>query len=319
MIDLTKKKILVTGAHGFLGSFVMEKLAERGVSRNNVFTPTRREIDLTKRENCYRAVKGQEIVIHLAAKVGGSKFNIEKPGESFYENLVMGVEMMEAARVAGAEKFVNIGTFCSYPDKPPIPIKEEYFWDGYPEDVNASYGIAKKMLLVQGNAYRGEYGFNSIYLIPTNIYGPRDNFEYESAHVIPAIVRRVLEAKADGKDRIVVWGSGKSKREFIYVEDVAEAIVLAVERYDKPDPINISTGTEISIGEVVETVRRSAGYDGDIQWDTSRPDKRLQCTLDVSRAEKEFGFKAKTSLEEGIKKTVDWYTEEMQKSVQDFY
>jgi len=309
--DLSKKKILVTGASGFLGSFVVDKLLKRGVPKENIFTPTHTELDLVKWQNCEKAVAGQEVVIHLAAKVGGSKLNLLKPGESFYENLMMGIQMMEAARVARVGKFVNIGSFTSYPKDPPNPIKEDYFWDGYPEETNAPYGMAKKMLLVQGDAYRKQYSFNSIYLIPTNIYGPRDDFEYSSSHVIPALVRRIFEAKTEGKDHVEVWGSGKSKREFIYVEDVAEAIVLATEKYDKPDPVNVSTGREVSIMEVVETIRRSTGFKGDIRWDTSQPDKKLQCTLDVSRAKREFGFKAQKSFEDGIRETVDWYEKEM--------
>lgn len=306
-MDLKNKKILVTGGAGFLGSFVVEKLLERGVPKENIFVPRSDDFDLRKWENCQKAVAGQEVVIHLAAKVGGIGFNREKPGELFYDNAIMGIQMMEAARQAGVEKFVAIGTICAYPKFTPVPFKEDDLWNGYPEETNAPYGLAKKMLLVQAQAYRQQYGFNAIYLLPVNLYGPRDNFNPESSHVIPALIRKVAEAKKENKNFIEVWGTGKATREFLYVEDAAEGILLATEKYDKAEPVNLGSGREISIKDLVELICRLMDFKGEIRWDTTKPDGQPRRRLDVSRAEKEFGFRAKTDFEEGLKKTIEWY------------
>jgi len=308
-MDLKNKKILVTGGAGFLGSFVVKKLIERGVPKENIFIPRSKDFDLRKWENCQKVVKDKDVVIHLAAKVGGIGFNQKYPGELFYDNLIMGVQLMEAARQAGIEKFVAIGTICAYPKFTPVPFKEEDLWSGYPEETNAPYGLAKKMLLVQAQAYRQQYGFNAIYLLPVNLYGPGDNFNPESSHVIPALIKKVADAKKENKDFIEVWGTGKATREFLYVEDAAEGIILATEKYDKPDPINLGSGMEISIKDLVETICRLMNFKGEIRWDTLKPDGQPRRCLDVTRAEKEFGFKAKTDFETGLKRTIEWYLE----------
>lgn len=308
MINLSKKKILVTGAHGFLGQHLVKNLLEkRGVPRENLFLPTIQDLDLRKWEDCQKAVKGQEIVIHLAAKVGGIGLNQEKPGELFYDNIMMGVQLMEAARQANVEKFTAIGTICAYPKFTPVPFKEENLWNGYPEETNAPYGLAKKMLLVQSQAYRQQYGFNSIFLLPVNMYGPGDNFDPKSSHVIAAIVRKVYEAQRDGKNYIEAWGTGKPTREFLYVEDGAEGIILATEKYEKSEPVNLGSGMELSIKNLVEMICKLMNFKGEIRWDSSKPDGQPRRRLDTSRAEKEFGFKAKTNFEEGLKNTINWY------------
>lgn len=306
-MDLKRKKILVTGGAGFLGSFLVEKLLERGVPKENIIIPRSKEFDLIKWEDCVKVAQGVDVVVHLAAVVGGIGANRKHPGKFFYENLIMGVQLMEAARQAGVEKFVAIGTVCAYPKFTPVPFKEEDLWNGYPEETNAPYGLAKKMLLVQAQAYRHEYGFNAIYLLPVNLYGPRDNFDLEASHVIPALIRKVYEAKRDDKPFIQLWGTGKASREFFYVEDAAEGIILATERYDKPEPVNLGVGKETSIKELIETICKLMGYQGRLQWDSSKPDGQPRRMLDVSRAKKEFGFSAKVNLEEGLKKTIDWY------------
>ena len=308
MINLSKKKILVTGAHGFLGQHLVKNLLEkRGVPRENLFLPTIQDLDLRKWEDCQKAVKGQEIVIHLAAKVGGIGLNQEKPGELFYDNIMMGVQLMEAARQANVEKFTAIGTICAYPKFTPVPFKEENLWNGYPEETNAPYGLAKKMLLVQSQAYRQQYGFNSIFLLPVNMYGPGDNFDPKSSHVIAAIVRKVYEAQRDGKNYIEAWGTGKPTREFLYVEDGAEGIILATEKYEKSEPVNLGSGMELSIKNLVEMICKLMNFKGEVRWDSSKPDGQPRRRLDTSRAEKEFGFKAKTDFEEGLKNTINWY------------
>lgn len=307
MLELKNKKILVTGGAGFLGNFVVQKLLERGVPKENIFIPRSKDFDLRKWENCQKVVEGQDVVIHLAAKVGGIGFNQKHPGELFYDNIIIGVQMMEAARHANVEKFVALGTICAYPKFTPAPFKEENLWDGYPEETNAPYGLAKKMLLVQAQAYRQQYDFNAIYLLPVNLYGPGDNFSPDSSHVIPALINKVVGAKKQNKNYIDVWGTGKATREFLYVEDAAEGVVLAAEKYDKPEPVNLGSGTEISIKNLVELICRLMDFNGEIRWDATKPDGQPRRLLDVSRAEKEFGFRAKTDFEEGLRKTIDWY------------
>lgn len=314
MITLKRKKILITGAHGFLGKHLVENLLKkRKVPLKNLYLPTLQELDLRKWENCKKAVRGIDIVIHLAAKVGGIGLNRKIPGEMFFDNAIMGIQLMEAARLAGVEKFVIIGTICAYPKFCPIPFKEKDLWNGYPEETNAPYGLAKRMLLVQSQAYRDQYGFNSIYLLPVNMYGPGDNFDLESSHVIPALIRKIYEAKKAKQKYIEVWGSGKATREFLYVKDGAEGIILATERYDKPDPVNLGTGKEISIKNLVKLICKLMNFKGEIVWDKTKPDGQPRRCVDISRAQK-FGFKAKISLEEGLKRTISWYIKTRKKS-----
>ena len=301
------KRVLVTGGAGFLGSFVVEKLKDRGC--NNIFIPRSQDYNLVDMEAVERVYKDAEpdIVIHLAASVGGIGANMGNPGKYFYDNLMMGAQMMEQGRLFGVEKFVALATICSYPKFTPVPFKEEELWNGYPEETNAPYGLAKKMLLVQSEAYRQQYGFNSCCLFPVNLYGPRDNFDPESSHVIPALIKKCIDAITNYESGITVWGTGKASREFLYVEDAAEAIILATERYDKSDPINIGAGFEITIKDLVQLIVNLTEYKGKIVWDTSKPDGQPRRMLDTSKAEKEFGFKAKTNFEKGLKKTIDWY------------
>lgn len=306
-MDLSNKNILITGANGFLGSHVVEKFLTRGIPKKNLFLPKSAELDLRKWENCEKAVKNCEVVVHLAARVGGIGYNQEKPGELFYDNIIMGTQLMEAARLAGVEKFVAIGTICAYPKFTPVPFKEENIWNGYPEETNAPYGLAKKMLLVQAQAYRAQYNFNAVYLLPVNLYGPRDNFNPKSSHVIPALLKKFIEAKEGKIPYVEVWGTGKATREFLFVEDAAEGIVLAAERYEKGEPVNLGSGMEISIKDLVNLIARLVDYRGEIRWDPSKPDGQPRRMLDTTRAEKEFGFRAKTTFEEGLKKTIEWY------------
>jgi GDP-L-fucose synthase len=307
------KRVLVTGGAGFLGSFVVEKLKARGCK--NIFVPRSKDYDLVEMnavKRLYRDAK-PEIVIHLAARVGGIGANRANPGRFFYDNLMMGVQMMEVGRQTGIEKFVAIGTVCAYPKFTSVPFKEEDLWNGYPEETNAPYGLAKKMLLVQAQAYREQYGFNAIYLVPTNIYGPRDNFDPESSHVIPALIKKWVDAKHSPPTSnlqpptVTVWGTGKPTREFLYVEDAAEGILLAAEKYNKSDPINLGAGFEIPIKDLVDLIVKLTGFSGKITWDSTKPDGQPRRMLDVTKAEKEFGFKAKTKFEEGLKKTIEWY------------
>jgi len=327
-MDLSSKRIMLTGGAGFLGSFVSEKLKTRGC--NKVFipiepphSPTTNHLpttlnpqssnntyyDLIKAADIQAAFKdfNPNIVIHLAAKVGGIGANRENPGKFFYDNLMMGAQLMEQARLNGVEKFIALGTICAYPKFTPAPFKEENLWNGYPEETNAPYGLAKKMLLVQSQAYRQQYGFNSIFLLPVNLYGPRDNFNPGSSHVIPALIRKCVEAVKAGAKEITVWGTGKATREFLYVEDCAEAIVLATEKYNFPEPVNIGTGFEISIKDLALLISKLTGFKGRLVWDTSQPDGQPRRMLDTLRASKEFAFKATTGFETGLKNTVKWY------------
>jgi len=302
------KKILITGAWGFVGRHLVKNLLEkRKISKKNLFLPKFKSFDLRKWESCQKAVKNQDIVIHLAARVGGIGLNREIPGEMFYDNLIMGAQLMEAARQAGVKKFVAIGTICSYPKFTKTPFREKDLWLGYPEETNAPYGLAKKMLLVQSQAYREQYGFNSINLLPVNMYGPEDNFDPKSSHVIPALIKKVCEAKKKGKKYIDVWGTGKATREFLYVEDGAEGILLATERYEKSQPVNLGSGMEISIKNLVKLICKLTDFNGEIKWDSSKPDGQPRRLLDTSRAKKEFGFQAKTNFKQGLKATIDWF------------
>jgi len=303
------KRILVTGGSGFLGSFVVEKLIERGAKPENIRIPRSRDTDLRAWENCTKVVEGIDIVIHLAARVGGIGFNRENPGTLFYDNIMMGVQLMESARQAGVRKFVAVGTVCAYPKFTPVPFKEEDLWNGYPEETNAPYGLAKKMLLVQAQAYRQQYGMNAIFLLPVNLYGPRDNFDPKSSHVIPALIKKCFDAIRNNEKEIEIWGTGKATREFLYVEDAAEGIVLASEHYNKSDPVNLGVGFEISISDLIMLIAKHTGFIGQIVWDPTKPDGQPRRRLDTLKAKQEFGFEAKTSFEEGIAKTITWYKE----------
>lgn len=304
MIDLAKKKILVTGGHGFLGSHIVKKLLERGVSEANVSAPSSSELDLRKKENCVRAVKGMEIVIHAAGNTGAMQLHRDRPAEVFYDNLIMGMELMEAARLGGAIKFLTIGSATEYPKDAKMPFSENEIWDGLPEPVHAPYAAAKKALMVQGQAYKMQYGFNAIHLLMTNMYGP--NARDESA-VIPSLIKRIIAAQRSDISSIVVWGTGKSTRDFLYVDDAAEGIILATEKYDDAAPVNLGSGSETSIKDLAGLVAEIVGFNGNIVFDTTKPDGQPRRVLDVSCAEREFGFAAKTSLKDGLRKTIEWY------------
>ncbi len=301
------KRVIVTGGAGFLGSYVVEKFKERGC--NNIFVPLVEDYDLTKEKNVIKLYQDYpcDIVIHLAAVVGGIGANRENPGKFYYDNLVMGAMLMEYARQYKVGKFVALGTICAYPKFTPVPFKEEDLWNGYPEETNAPYGLAKKMMLVQSQAYRAQYGFNSIFLLPLNLYGPRDNFDPKSSHVIPALIRKFIEATEEGKEEVVCWGTGKPTRGFLYVEDAAEGILLATEKYNKSEPLNLGTDLEISIKDLAELIGRLTGFKGKIIWDRSKPDGQPRRKLDTSRAEREFGFKARMDFKEGLKRAIEWY------------
>jgi GDP-L-fucose synthase len=309
VMQLRNKRIVVTGGAGFLGHHVVQTLRQRRCTM--LIIPRRSHYDLTREANIARlyADTKPEVVIHLAAVVGGIGANRANPGRFAYQNLVMGAMLMEHARQTGVEKFVSIGTICSYPKFTPVPFREEDLWNGYPEETNAPYGLAKKMLLVQGQAYRQQEGFNAIHLLPVNLYGPGDNFDPQSSHVIPALIRKCLEAIERGEPEIVCWGDGTPTREFLYVEDCAEAIVLATERYDEAEPVNIGAGFEISIKELVELIVDLTGFGGQIVWDSLKPNGQPRRCLDTNRAWEAFGFRAKMSLREGLRRTIQWYCE----------
>jgi len=314
----TNKRITVTGGAGFLGSYVIKKLRDRGCQ--HIFVPRSKDYDLREKEAIIKLYEDARpnIVIHLAAVVGGIGANQKYPGKFFYDNAIMGIQLIEYARRFGVEKFVIAGTICAYPKYTPVPFKEEDLWNGYPEETNAPYGLAKKILLVQAQAYRKQYGFNAIYLLPVNLYGPGDNFDPETSHVIPALIKKVFDAMSEPNrpDRpnrpIIVWGTGKVSREFLYVEDAAEAVILATEKYNKPDPVNIGAGFEITIKELVELITKLTGFKGKVIWDRSKPDGQPRRRLDTTKAWKEFGFKAKVGFEEGLKKTIEWYKQTRQ-------
>ncbi|MCW5875571.1 MAG: GDP-L-fucose synthase [Anaerolineales bacterium] len=309
------KRVTVTGGGGFLGSFIVEKLRSRGAT--DIFVPRKKDYDLVQPEDISRLLADAQpdILIHAAALAGGIGANRARPGEFFYDNLMMGVPLMHRAWQAGVGKFVALGTICSYPLHTPTPFREENLWNGYPEETNAPYGLAKKMLLVQAQAYREQYGFNAIYLLPVNLYGPRDNFDLETSHVIPALIRKFIEAKERGDAQVPLWGDGSPTREFLYVEDAAEGVVLAAERYEGDEPVNLGSGQEISIKDLAELIARLVGYEGEFAWDTSKPNGQPRRLLDVQRAKDNFGFTAGTPFEEGLRKTIEWYREHRAEAV----
>ena len=309
MLNLSDKRILVTGGAGFLGKQVVDQLCKAGVNKDKITIPRSRELDLCKMENCQKAVQQQDVVVHLAAHVGGIGLNQEKPAELFYDNLMMGAQLIHAAYGEGVEKFVCVGTICAYPKFTPVPFKEDDIWDGYPEETNAPYGIAKKALLVQLESYRQQYGFNGVYLLPVNLYGPEDNFDPSSSHVIPALIRKVHEAQQRGDKELPVWGDGSPSREFLYSTDAARGIVMATQSYDKSAPVNLGTNHEVKIRDLVETICELMEFNGEIVWQTDKPNGQPRRCLDTQRAKEEFGFVAEVGFREGLKNTIDWYRE----------
>lgn len=306
-LDLKDKRILVTGGAGFLGRKVIAQLLQAGADEQKITVPRSRECDLRLMENCQRAVQQQDIVIHLAAHVGGIGLNREKPAELFYDNLMMGAQLIHAAYQAGVQKFVCVGTICAYPKFTPVPFKEDDLWNGYPEETNAPYGIAKKALLVQLQAYRQQYNFNGIYLLPVNLYGPEDNFDPQSSHVIPALIRKVHEAQIKGEKKLSVWGDGSPSREFLYVDDAARGIVMATLSYNDPEPVNLGTNFEITIRDLVKIICELMEFEGEIVWETDKPNGQPRRCLDTTRAKERFGFTAQMEFKQGLKNTIDWY------------
>ncbi len=310
------RRVCVTGGAGFLGSFLVEKLRQRGAE--DIFVPLLQYYDLVQPESIRRMLDDArpDIILHLAAHVGGIGANRAHPAEFFYDNLMMGVQLMHQAYERGVEKFVALGTVCAYPKFTPVPFHEDDLWGGYPEETNAPYGLAKKMLLVQSQAYRDQYGFNSIFLLPVNLYGPRDNFDLNSSHVIPALIRKCIEAQEAGESEVVVWGDGSPTREFLYVEDAAEGILLAAEHYNQSLPVNLGSGNEIAIKDLAEMIARLTGFSGKLVWDTGKPNGQPRRALDTTRAEQMFGFRAQTNFEEGLRRTIDWYRQRRAQPVQ---
>jgi GDP-L-fucose synthase len=306
-LDFSTQKILVTGGAGFLGKQVIAQLLDAGAKLDNISVPRSKTCDLRKLEHCEAAVAGQDLVIHLAAHVGGIGLNREKPAELFYDNLMMGTQLIHAAYQAKVKKFVCVGTICAYPKFTPVPFKEDDIWNGYPEETNAPYGVAKKALLVQLQAYRQQYGFDGIYLLPVNLYGPEDNFNPASSHVIPALIRKVYEAKQQGVKQLPVWGDGSPTREFLFSEDAARGIVMGAQSYDDGEPVNLGTNYEISIRDLVELICRLMEFEGELVWETDQPNGQPRRCLDTTRAKEAFGFTAQVSLEEGLRRTIDWY------------
>ncbi len=305
-LDLTDKRILVTGGAGFLGRQVVDQLLKAGANPDKIMIPRSKDYNLCTLEACQKVVEGQDVVVHLAAHVGGIGLNLVKPAELFYDNLMMGAQLIDAAYRAGVSKFVCVGTICAYPKFTPVPFKEDDLWDGYPEETNAPYGVAKKALLVQLQAYRQQYNFNGIYLLPVNLYGPEDNFDPKSSHVIPALIRKVYEAQQRGDKTLPVWGDGSPSREFLYSTDAARGIVMATQSYNEPDPVNLGTNHEVKIKELVETICELMGFEGEIVWETDKPNGQPRRCLDTTRAKEKFGFVAEVGFKEGLKKTLDW-------------
>lgn len=306
-LDLTNKRIVVTGGAGFLGRQVVAQLCEAGAERSKITIPRSQDCDLRQFAHCQRLVDQQDLVIHLAAHVGGIGLNREKPAELFYDNLMMGTQLIHAAYQAGVQKFTCVGTICAYPKFTPVPFQEDNLWNGYPEETNAPYGIAKKALLVQLEAYRQQYQFDGIYLLPVNLYGPEDNFDPRSSHVIPALIRKVHEAQQRGERQLSVWGDGSPTREFLYAADAARGIVMATQHYSAAAPVNLGTGLEITIKDLISLICRLMGYDGELEWETDKPNGQPRRCLDTTRAKQAFGFTAQVGFEEGLRKTIDWY------------
>lgn len=309
MINLSESKIVVTGGAGFLGKCIQAELKSRGVSEENILIPLIEDYDLTKEADVVRMYDDMspDVVIHLAAEVGGIGANRDNPGRFFYANMAMGLHLIEHGRLRNIKKFVQVGTICAYPKFTPVPFREEELWNGYPEETNAPYGVAKKALLVMLQSYRDQYNFDGIYLLPVNLYGPGDNFDLKTSHVIPALIRKFVEAQQRGDDTVEVWGTGSASREFFYVEDCARGLVDATEKYESSEPINLGAGFEITIKDLVEKIRKMTGFEGEIVWDTTKPDGQPRRCLDVSRAKNEFGFEAEIGFDEGLMKTIEWY------------
>jgi GDP-L-fucose synthase len=311
-MNLSKERIVITGGAGFLGTFLQAELHKAGVHKENILIPLIEDYDLTSESDVQRMYDEMTptVVIHLAAEVGGIGANREKPGRFFYANMAMGLHLIEHARLTGVKKFVQVGTVCAYPKFTSVPFKESDLWNGYPEETNAPYGVAKKALLVMLQAYRQQYDFNGIFLLPVNLYGPGDNFNQQTSHVIPALIRKFVTAKRNGDDKIEVWGTGKASREFFYVEDCARGLLLATQNYDGPEPVNLGAGFEITIRDLVEKIQQMVGFEGELIWDTSKPDGQPRRCLDTSRAAEFFGFRAEMDFDKGLQKTIDWYTQQ---------